>query len=146
MSYWIVSLPREDMENCIRIGTFGLGRKHSISRVKAGDRVICCSTKEWKILGVGDVTSDYYVDTTPIFLKPGAFPDRFDFKGEVIHAAKQADFKDLLPVLKCVKKLDAWPVYFRNGITEIGEEDWVTVENYIREQINKADGLDRSVI
>jgi len=62
MNHWIICLPREDMEHCIKLGTFGLNRKHTLGQVKAGDKVACYITKESKIIALGEATSDYYLD------------------------------------------------------------------------------------
>jgi hypothetical protein len=62
MNYWLLCLPREDIENCMRKGTFGLQRKYILERVAKGYKVVCCAGKgDWKILGLGTTISDYYV-------------------------------------------------------------------------------------
>ena len=66
---------KEDIEQCIRIGTFGLDRKHILGHVATGDSVVCCAGKgDWKIIGLGVAVSDYYVDDKNIFLKEGVLP------------------------------------------------------------------------
>jgi hypothetical protein len=60
MNYWIISLPRPDMEHCIQIGTFGLNRKYIIGAAKPSDKVACYITKENKIIAIGEITSNYY--------------------------------------------------------------------------------------
>lgn len=80
MNYWIIALPREDMEHCIKVGTFGLNRKHVMGKVQKGDKVVCYVTKDCHVIALGETTSDYYMDTKKKFLSEGLFPDRFDFK------------------------------------------------------------------
>lgn len=131
MNYWLVCLPRQDIEHCIKVGIFGLSRRNTISRVVEGDKVVLCATKEWAVLGMGEVTSDYYVDDAAVFLKPGVFPDRFKFAAKLL-PAPQACLKDLLANLSCVKRLDCWPVYFKNCITAISAKDWDLITEHVK--------------
>jgi len=71
VNYWLLALPPEHIEHCITIGTFGLNRKHIMGRVKTGDKVACYAHKDRKIIGLGEATSDYYVDEKR-FLLPKA--------------------------------------------------------------------------
>lgn len=58
MNYWMVCLPRADMEHCIRIGIFGRGSARTISEVKEGDLVVCVVTKEKRLETDWGWTSD----------------------------------------------------------------------------------------
>ncbi|MBX9688712.1 MAG: hypothetical protein K2X27_18540 [Candidatus Obscuribacterales bacterium] len=69
MRNWLICLPRADMEHCIKIGKFGLNRKHIMGGIKEGDGVVCCASKDWKILAVGRATSQYYLDTAKVFFE-----------------------------------------------------------------------------
>lgn len=81
MNYWLICLPRADLEQCIKAGVFGLARKHILGKVEKGDKIICCAGKgDWKIIGFGETTSDYYVDDRAVFLKSGIF----EFLPEVV--------------------------------------------------------------
>lgn len=125
MNYWLICLPREDLEHCMRMGTFGLGRKHILGHVVTGDGVVCCAGKgDWKIIGQGTAISDYYVDAKKIFLKDGTFPDRFDFKAEKLPNERQVDLISLIDQLSFVGNLAYWAVFFRNGIVKISKQDW----------------------
>ncbi len=58
MNYWLLCLPREDLEHCMRKGTFGLSRKCRIGHVRIGDRVVCCAGKgDWKIIGLSGLVN-----------------------------------------------------------------------------------------
>lgn len=124
MNYWIVCLPREDMDHCIRVGTFGRNGRHIISNVQAGDGVACVVSKEkpWKLVGIGVVSESYYVDDTKVFKKDGLFPDRFDFKVE--RANIEYDFDKVVGHLGAVTHPEYWPVYFKNGMVKISQTDW----------------------
>jgi len=119
----MLCLPRQDIEHCIKIGTFGLERHNIIAKVAAEDKIVCCASKgEWKILAVGHATSDYYVDTETVFLKPGLFPDRFNFTAQRLPA--EVDLLPLLDQLGFVTNLSYWAVFFRNGMAKMSKEDW----------------------
>ena len=128
-NYWLVCLPREDLMHCIDIGTFGLARKRILGNVKNGDQVICLAGKgDWKFLALGTATSDYYVDDKQIFLKPGIFIDRFDFKATIL--PKELDLMSILGQLTFVSKIEYWAVYFRSGIVKISEQDWNLISEH----------------
>lgn len=125
MNYWLLCLPREDMERCIKVGTFGLQRKYILGRVEKGDAVVCCAGKgDWKIVAIGTAISDYYVDDKKIFLKEGYFPDRFDFEAESLPKTRQLDVISIIDKLSFVKDLAYWAVFFRNGIVQMSKQDW----------------------
>lgn len=127
MNYWLISLPRLDIEHCIKIGTFGQGRKQGISHVMKGDRVVCCAGKgEWKLIAAGEVTSDYYVDDREVFLKPGFYPDRFDFTATKFQ--EEVDLKSLIEQLSFITNPDYWPVYFKTGMAKLSPDDWKLIE------------------
>ncbi|MBA3858307.1 MAG: hypothetical protein C0507_15490 [Cyanobacteria bacterium PR.3.49] len=125
MSYWIICLPREDMLHCIDIGVFGLRRPQAISHVKEGDKVVCVVTREktWKVIAIGEATSDYYVDDEDVFKQPGMFIDRFKFK--IQRLKPELSFPDFINKLSCITKPQYWTVYFKNGIAKLSKEDWV---------------------
>jgi len=115
--------------HCIDIGTFGLARKRILGNVKNGDQVICLAGKgDWKFLALGTATSDYYVDDKQIFLKPGIFIDRFDFKATIL--PKELDLMSILGQLTFVSKIEYWAVYFRSGIVKISEQDWNLISEH----------------
>jgi len=132
MNYWLICLPREDLEHCMKIGTFGLGRKHVLGHVAKGDPVVCCAGKgEWKIIGLGSTTSDYYVDDKQVFLKEGYFPDRFDFKADKLGADREPDVMQIIDKLSFVKDLAYWAVFFRNGIVRMSKQDWELISKRV---------------
>jgi len=116
------------MEHCIKIGTFGQNRKQGISNVLKGDRVICCAGKgEWKLIAAGEVTADYYVDDRPVFLKPGLYPDRFDFNATRFRA--EVDLKSIIEQLSFITNSAYWPVYFKTGMAKLSHDDWTMIES-----------------
>lgn len=123
MNYWLICLPKDDLLHCIKVGTFGLARKHILANVKEGDRLACLAGKgDWKFIALGETTSDYYIDDAAIFLKPGSFIDRFKFKAAILPSS--LDLMSIIDQLSFVTKLEYWAVYFRSGIVKISEKDW----------------------
>jgi hypothetical protein len=133
MNYWLLCLPREDLEQCMKVGTFGLGRKHILGSVAKGDAVVCCAGKgDWKIIGIGTTTSDYYVDDKPVFLKEGYFPDRFDFEATKLPHDREFDVMQIIDQLSFVKNVAYWAVFFRNGIAKLSKSDFELINKRIR--------------
>lgn len=130
LNYWIVALPREDMEHCISVGTIGLNSKQSMGSIEPGDQIVCCATKEkpWKILGLGEATSSFYVDDKPIFKKSGGFWYRFDFK--ILAKQLEADFQVLVEDFSFVTNPAYWPVYFKGSIKRITKDDWAMIKSH----------------
>lgn len=127
MNYWLLALPPEHIEHCIKIGTFGLNRKHIMGRVKTGDKVACYAHKDRKIIGLGEATSDYYVDDKKIFAAEGHFVDRFDFKATRLPVDEEIDFMAVVDRMSFIKNIIYWSAYMRNGIIQISQDDWKTI-------------------
>lgn len=125
MNYWLLCLPREDLEHCMKIGIFGLARKHTLGSVAKGDPIVCCAGKgDWRVIGHGSTTSDYYVDDRKVFLKEGHFVDRFDFSAQKLEPDRELDIKQIVDKLSFVTNVAYWPVFFRNGIAKMSKPDW----------------------
>lgn len=128
MNYWLLSLPREDMEHCIKVGTFGSQRKGVLGRVQKGDKVACYVTKECKVIALGEALSDYYMDDKKIFKASGVFPDRFDFKASLLGSNNEIDFKTMVDDLGFITNKIYWTVYLRSGIAQMSHQDWNLVQ------------------
>lgn len=127
VSNWLVCLPREDMEHCVKVGVFGLKRKNVISQVQSGDRVACIVTREkdWKLIALGETVSDYYLDDSSIFLQPGSFVDRFKFKATKLKP--EISFADLISKMDFIKKPEYYSAYFKNGIVKLTDKEWSVI-------------------
>lgn len=127
MNYWLIALPREDMEHCIEVGCFGLNRRFRVQQVREGDKVACYVTKEYKIIGLGEATSDYFVEESPLFKRADAvFADRFKFKLDSRNL--NLNFMDVIDKMSFITNMAYWAVYFRNSIVQLTKEDWVELE------------------
>ena len=132
MNSWILALPREDMEHCIKIGVFGKNQKGMLGQVKAGDNIVCYITKENKIIALGEAVSDYYMDDTPVFkATEGVFPDRFKFKAKALPANRQVDLKTMVDDLEFIGNKAYWSVYLRGGMNKVTAKDWKLIQNRV---------------
>lgn len=123
MNCWILCLPREDMNHCIKIGTFGGTKKGSMGKVKKGDKLIFYVTKDCKVIGTGEATSDYYMDDTPMFKAEGAYPDRFLFKMNK-KAQPEIDIKGIVDNLEFITNKAYWSVFFRMSFRQCPQKDY----------------------
>lgn len=128
MRYWIIALPREDMDHCLKIGAYGMNRKSPLNKVEKGDGIVCYVTKDRKIVATGMVSEGYYMDDAKIFKKDGVFPDRIKFKAEKFQADHEFDFVSIIDQLELITNLAYWSVYLRNGFVEISKQDWDLVK------------------
>jgi predicted RNA-binding protein len=99
--------------------------------ISEGDGIVCCVSKDWRIIAAGRTTSEYYMDTSKVFVKDGLFPDRFNFAAGQVGADDEIDVKQVLDRLSFVKNLAYWPVFFRNAIVEISEADWKLINKQL---------------
>lgn len=137
MNYWLICLPREDIEHCVAIGVFGLSRKHTISQVLNGDKVACLVTREkdWKVIALGEAVSDYYIDDKTVFKKPGIFVDRFDLRAQRLKP--EVSFTPFIEKMSFITKPAYWPVYFKNSIVKLSANDWQQIETAARTMAKK---------
>lgn len=128
MNYWMICLPREDMDHCLKIGTFGATRKVGIGKARKGDKVVCYVTKDCKVIAVGELTSDYYMADDEIFKSKGVFPDRFNFKAQKLGSDKEIDIKSLVDDLSFITNKAYWSVFFRLSNRQLPKEDFILIE------------------
>jgi predicted RNA-binding protein len=126
VSYWLISLPRPDMEHCIKKGIFGMTRKYVLGKIQPGDKLGCYVTKECKIIALGETTSAHYLDNEPVFLREGHFFERFNFEAQRLEI--EIDFKPLIDKVDFIKNLAYWSVYLSRSIVQITEKDWTLIE------------------
>lgn len=128
MNYWMICLPREDMEHCIKKGVFGASRCGSLKNARKGDKLVCYITKECKIIALGELTSDYYMSDDNVFRTEGVYPDRFNFKAAKLPKNKEIDVKSIIDDLTFVTNKAYWSVFFRLSNRRIPKEDFSLLE------------------
>ncbi len=126
MNYWVIVLPREDMEHCIKIQVFGKNSSRYIKNIKRGDKIVCYASKEQKIIAVGAATSDYYIDNEKVFKADGDYPNRFNLRA-VLLGQNEIGVKEIIDDLDYIRKKEYWHAYFRVSPKKITEKDWNTI-------------------
>lgn len=126
MNYWMLCLPRPDMEHCIKIGSYGLKRALVINNVKADDKLVLYVSRECKVIALGTVTKGFYRSSRPVFRAAGNFDFRFDFQS--IKTDPELDFKTLLDKLPLTKDSRNWGGRLRMGIANISSADWSIID------------------
>lgn len=139
MRYWLIAILRDDLEHCIKIGTYGRKNSSKLADVKVGDGIVCYACRESKIIALGCVTKAYYVDKKRAFKcqqgdrfrygreSEEQFEHRIDFSAGLLEP--EIDFKQLIRQLGFIKKPDSWHAYIRRGFAEILEKDWELISS-----------------
>ncbi|GAB1351641.1 MAG TPA: EVE domain-containing protein [Candidatus Rifleibacterium sp.] len=127
MNYWLICLPREDMDHCMKIGTFGATRRIGVAKARKGDKVVCYVSKECKIVGLGELTSDYYMSDEKVFRADDVFPDRFNFKAEKLGSEKEIEIRSLINDLGFITNKAYWSVFFRLSNRQLPEKDYLLI-------------------
>ena len=136
MNYWLIAIPREDMEHCIEIGCYGRNAAAKFLAVEPGDKVACYVSRETKIVALGEVTRGYYQDEKKVFrasdksaphygysrTEQSLFPHRINFSAEKLE--QEIEFRPLIDKLSFIKKPAYWPAYIRRGFAKLSENDW----------------------
>ncbi len=125
LNYWIIALPRPDMERCLDVGTFGMNYPYLLNRIEVGDKVVFCASKEWLIIADGTITKPYYVSSKRVFLsQSGAFEHRLDFEAKRLEPEHQVDFRSLVAELSFIQNPAKWGPYFMHPIRQMSREDY----------------------
>lgn len=127
MQSWLFSLPRADMLHCIKKGVFGAARRGVLGKAQKGDKVLFYVTKECKVIGHGELTSNYFFDDSPIFIAEGVFPDRVKFGGKVVSSSAEIDVRTIVNDLSFVSNKAYWSVFFRFSNCLIPQHDYELV-------------------
>lgn len=102
-------------------------RKSQLDKMQLGDKVILLATKEAKVIGHGEVTREYYLDDSQVFLAQtvqDVFPDRIGFSSKTLTAEQEIDFRSLVWDLKFIKNPAYWGAHFLSGPCQIQEDDY----------------------
>lgn len=141
MNYWLIAIPREDMEHCIEIGCYGRNAAAKFLSVEPGDKIACYVSRESKIIALGEITRGYYRDEKIVFRasekstadfrynrsEQSLFLHRINFSATKLE--REIDFKPLVNKLSFIKKPAYWPAYIRRGFAKLSENDWKTICN-----------------
>ncbi len=125
---------------------FRLKQKNMAAKVQTGDRFVCYLTKVSRWVGIFEVESTSFIDTTPIFFeKDDPFVVRFQVKPLVwldINKAIPIHDASIWNQLSFTKNVDpksqAWTGKFRSSLTPLSEEDGRFLEFQLLSQVKES--------
>ena len=130
MNYWLDLFTgktwKEFIKNGSKISGFRKHREKVSKKIKPGDYLLCYLTGLSRFIGVLEVTSNYFIDETPIW-EDEVFPVRFNVK--LIHKLEPGTsvpvlkLKEKLSIFKNLKNSKAWSGFFRGSPALFPKED-----------------------
>lgn len=139
-SYWLDLFTGTTWEEFVGAGAevsgFRESRWTTVQRIKPGDYLLCYLTGVSRFVGVVEVTSAAYRDTTPIW-KDEAFPCRLHVRRVVALSPETAvpvlDLRDQLSIFKGLKNPNYWSGAFRGSPARWKSEDGEAVTQALLE-------------
>ena len=143
MTYWLCITNRDNWEVVKKKNVWGVAKRHknTIAKVKPGDRLVFYVKQERKdkeilepkIVGIFEVVSDPYTDSSRIFKSPlypnETYPLRIKIKPIKLG---ELDFKPLIPKLKFITNKKKWSGHLMGkAMREIPEEDYKLIEGLL---------------
>lgn len=125
----------EFLEHGANISGFRASRKRMAERITPGDYLLCYLTGISRFVGILEVKSKCYTDTTPVWLDE-IFPIRFDVelveKLDAKTAVPVLSLKDELQLFKGLKSRNAWTGFFRGSPAEFCASDSKAIASAIK--------------
>ena len=125
----------EFLEHGAKVSGFRESRKKTAERISPGDYLLCYLTGISRFVGILEVKSKCYFDTTQIW-KDEQFPIRFEVelveKLDAITAIPVLSLKDELQLFKGLKSRNAWTGFFRGSPAEFNLNDGEVIFNAIK--------------
>jgi predicted RNA-binding protein len=125
----------EFLEHGAKISGFRESRKKTAGRISPGDYLLCYLTGISRFVGILEVKSKCYFDTTQIW-KDEQFPIRFEVelveKLDAITAIPVLSLKDELQLFKGLKSRNAWTGFFRGSPAEFSLNDGEIISEAIK--------------
>lgn len=142
MKYWLCITNRENWEVVKEKNVWGVPRRHrnTIAKVNPGDKLVFYVKQERKnkeilepkIVGIFEVASEPYEDSTRIF--KGHVPNETYPLRVKIRPVKlgEVEFKSLIPKLKFITNKKRWSGHLMGkAMREIPEEDYKLIESLL---------------
>jgi len=128
----------EFLKNGAKVSGFRESRKKIAKGIHPGDYFICYLTGLSRFIGVLEVKSEVYFDTTPIW-EDEVFPVRFTvellYKSDPKTAIPVLELKDKLTIFKNLKSPNAWSGFFRGSPAKVASQDGEIIIEAIKEAI-----------
>lgn len=140
MTYWLCITNRKNWEVIKTKNIWGVSRRHknTIKRVKPGDRLVFYvkqerinkELKEGEIVGIFEVISNPYEDSTKLFSPPTGLHETYPLRVKIRPVKLgNVEFKALIPKLQFIKNKKRWSGHIMGrAMREIPEADYKLIE------------------
>jgi hypothetical protein len=124
----------------------GFNQKHENKArlIHSGDKLICYMSRFCRFVGILEITSDYFIDDSPIYLDPDPFVVRFGVKPLAWlepHYSIPIHERSLWSKLSFTRDLQSnssrWNFMVRAALTRLNEDDGQILEAAIMDQLEK---------
>ena len=143
MTYWLCITNRDNWEVVKKNNVWGVAKRHknTIAKVKPGDRFVFYVKQERenkqvlepKIVGIFEVVSEPYTDSSRIFKSPPHLNETYPLRVKIKPLKLgELDFKPLIPKLKFITNKKKWSGHLMGkAMREIPEEDYRLIESLL---------------
>jgi len=141
MTYWLCITNRDNWEVVRKKNVWGVAKRHknTIAKVKPGDKLVFYVKQERKnkeilepkIVGIFEVVSEPYTDSSRIFKSPLHLNETYPLRVKIKPLKLgELDFKPLIPKLKFITNKKRWSGHLMGkAMREIPEEDYRLIES-----------------
>jgi len=120
---WLLVANKDNWLRCQEAGLWGLEQKRGqISQARIGDRIVAYISGEAIIAGIGEITSEGFVDRSSVW-KDRVYPYRWRIRIE-LDFANAIDIRQLVQNLSAFTVKDRFSVHLRAGVLRLGPEDF----------------------
>lgn len=143
MTYWLCITNRENWEVVKEKNVWGVPRRHrnTIAKVNPGDKLVFYVKQERKnkeilepkIVGIFEVVSEPYTDSSRIFKSPPHLNETYPLRVKIRPVKLgEVEFKPLVPKLKFITNKKRWSGHLMGkAMREIPEEDYKLIESLL---------------
>ena len=143
MTYWLCITNRDNWKVIKEKSIWGVPKRHknTIAKVKPGDKLVIYVKQERrdkqilepKIVGIFEVVSEPYTDSSKIFKSPQHLNETYPLRVKIKHIKLgEVDFKPLIPKLKFITNKKKWSGHLMGkAMRELPEEDYKLIESLI---------------
>jgi len=141
--YWFCITTRDNWKVVQKKNIWGVPKRHenTIKKVKPRDRLVFYVKQEIKerkvlepaIVGIYEVVSEPYVDSTRIFKSPKGKTENYPIRVKIkCLKIGEIPFKQLIPKLKFIRNKKKWSGHLMGkAMREIPEEDYKLIESLL---------------
>jgi predicted RNA-binding protein len=142
--YWLDVFTEKSWDEFLKAGASTSGYPDRMGKtadkIKKGDYFLCYLTKVSKFIGVLEVKSEKYYDSTKIW-EDALYPIRFEveliYELESEKSVTISELKDKLLIFKNLKNQKIWSGFFRTSPHELCLEDGKVIMQSIKERARK---------